>query len=130
MLLYIIFGFILPWLIGVILLKKITKIMILFLPTSIATAFLINTWGFNYFWKLKFSYNELSLSAIPFDLGLYPILGCVFISSIYYKKLNVFSAILIFSTVTTLIEFWALKEGQVIYRNGWTIYWTSSGIVF
>ncbi|WP_088071933.1 hypothetical protein [Gottfriedia luciferensis] len=125
MLIYIFSGLILPWLVGFILLKKVPKIMVVFIPICVAIAFIINTWGFNYYWSLKVKFNELALSAFPFNLGLYPILGCIYICTIYFKKLNIFIAIILFTVTTTLIEFWALSEGHVIYRNGWTIYLTA-----
>ncbi|WP_088070030.1 hypothetical protein [Gottfriedia luciferensis] len=75
MLIYIFSGLILPWLVGFILLKKVPKIMVVFIPICVAIAFIINTWGFNYYWSLKVKFNELALSAFPFNLGLYPILG-------------------------------------------------------
>ncbi|MEH7403642.1 hypothetical protein V7148_22055 [Gottfriedia acidiceleris] len=125
MFLYIIIGFIIPWILGVYLFIKMPKLIIIFVPIGIAIAFLINTVGFNYFWRLKHSYNELSLSALPFDLGIYPILTCLFIISIYYKKLKVYLAIIIFTVSTTLFELLGHVKHQVIYRNGWNIYWTS-----
>ncbi len=126
MFLYIIIGFIIPWTLGVYLFIKMPKLIIIFVPIGIATAFLINTVGFNYFWRLKHSYNELSLSALPFDLGIYPILTCLFIFSIYYKKLKVYLAIIIFTVSTTLFEQLGHVKHQVIYRNGWNIYLTSA----
>ncbi|PEL12650.1 hypothetical protein [Bacillus sp. AFS017336] len=130
MLIYILWGFILPWLFGLLLVIKVPKIMVIFLPICVAIAFIINTWGFNYYWSLKIKNNELSLSAFPFNLGLYPILGCLYIISIYFKKLNIIIAIVFFTLITTLIEFWALCKGQVIYRNGWTIYYTAISYFF
>ncbi|MDQ0220457.1 hypothetical protein ELQ35_14120 [Peribacillus cavernae] len=125
MLQYLIVGFILPCILVFYLYLKIPKFIIIFYPIGITAALLINDWGFNYFWKLKHTFNELSLSALPFNLGLFPTLGCLFIGSIHYHKLNMLAAFLIFTGFTTLIEFFGVLAGEVIYRNGWNILWTA-----
>ncbi|KSU84438.1 hypothetical protein GA0061096_0526 [Fictibacillus enclensis] len=121
----VIVGLIIPWMVGTYLCFKKPKFMLMIVPIGISTAFLINDWGFNYFWRLKHSYKNLSLASVPYNIGLFPILGCLFISSIHYTKLNTFLSLILFTIFTTLIEFWALKEGEIIYRNGWNIGFTA-----
>jgi len=121
MIFYIIVGFIVPWIVGIYLYFKNPKFMLIFVPIGMATAFLINDWGFNYFWKLKHSFKDLSLSALPFNLGLFPILCCLFIGTIHYKKFSVFWAFIVFTFGTTLMEFCVLLSRELTYRNGWNI---------
>ncbi|PLS16441.1 hypothetical protein CVD28_15215 [Bacillus sp. M6-12] len=124
MVLSIVIGFILPCLVGVYLFIKNPKLMILFVPVGIATSFLINGIGFTYFWKLNHTYKEMFLAAMPFNLGLFPVLGCLFVASIQYNKVNKWWAFLLFTIVTTLFELFAVIRDQVTYRNGWNIFWT------
>ncbi|MFK2825958.1 hypothetical protein QYG89_09815 [Bacillus sp. B190/17] len=124
MLFHIIIGFILPWILGVYLFKNQTKLFLLFYPIGTASSFFINDIGFNYFWKLDHTFEELSLSAIPYNLGVYPILVCLFVCSIYYKKMPIIAAFLVFILGTTFAEFIVLLLEKVKYRNGWNIFWT------
>lgn len=47
------YGFIVPWILGIWIYKRNSKIVILIAPIGVVTATVINEWGFNYFWKLK-----------------------------------------------------------------------------
>ncbi|RJS60137.1 CBO0543 family protein [Bacillus sp. PK3_68] len=126
MIYHIILGFVLPWTIaGVYLCKKHTKLTALFLPVGSAIAFLFNDLGLNHFWELKPSFKATFITTIPYDLGIYPILFCLFITAIHYKKLNLRTAFLLFILGTTLFEFISVLQNKVIYRNGWNIFLTA-----
>ncbi len=121
----IILGFIIPWIFGVILLIKDWNMMVLIFPFAGMISFFVNTLGFYYFWDLKPVFKrEQSLSRLPIEIGLYPILACYLIY--YVRSTSIHSAILIviFALFTTVLEYLAVIRGKVIYRNGWNIYFT------
>ena len=124
MLFHIIVGFILPWIVGVYLFKKQKKLFIIFFPIGAATSFLINEIGFNHFWKMDKTFEELSLTSLPYDLGLYPILCCLFICTIHYEKMPRLIAFLVFTIGLTFGEFIAVLLGKLEYRNEWNIIWS------
>lgn len=122
---HVIGGFIIPWILGIYLYKKQAKLVTLFVPVGSAIAFLINEWGVNFFWQVKPSFLNLSLSSMPYNLGSYPVWASLFVIVIHHRKLNVKTAFLIFVTVTTLIELISVLQDKIIYRNGWNIFWTA-----
>jgi prepilin signal peptidase PulO-like enzyme (type II secretory pathway) len=124
MLFHIIVGFILPWIVGVYLFKKQKKLFIIFYPIGAATSFLINEIGFNYFWRMDKTFEELSLASVPYDLGLYPILCCLFICTIHYKKIPILITFLVFTFEITFAEFIAVLLEKLVYRNKWNIIWS------
>ena len=120
----VIAGFIIPCMLGVYLYFKDKKTLLTMAPIGMAFALLYNSIGFHVpFWKLEpFSQGRMAL--IPFDLGAYP----VFVSYLIYfiKNYNVknYKVILIFTLITTIIEYLILLAGRVEYFNGWNIVWT------
>lgn len=64
------------------------------------------------------------MSALPLDLGLYPLLGSYFIFLIQRNIINPFFGILLFAVVVTGMEWAAVKIEKVTYYNGWNIGWT------
>lgn len=130
MLYHIIVGFIFPWLLGAYLVKNQTKLFIIFYPIGVATSILVNEIGFNYFWKMDIVFQESSLTGIPYDLGLYPILGCLFICVIHYKKMPILITFLIFTFVTTFGEYILVCLEKIVYRNEWNIIWTGVSYLF
>lgn len=124
MLYHIIGGFIIPWLLGLFLYKRQVKLIILISPIASTVAFFINAWGFNFYWKLDPSFTNMSLSAMPYELGYYPFLAILFIITIRDKKLKILTALLVFAISSTLFEFISVVMRRVIYRNEWNIYWT------
>lgn len=90
-----------------------------------AVATLINDIGFNYFWEMDKNFKDLSLPLIPYNLGLYPILCCLFICSIHYKKMSTLITFLVFTLGTSFLESLIVLLGKLEYRNEWNIYWSS-----
>jgi hypothetical protein len=125
MLFHIIVGFILPWVLGVYLFRNQTRLFITFFPIGVAVATLINDIGFNYFWEMDKNFKDLSLPSIPYNLGLYPILCCLFICSIHYKKMSTLITFLVFTLGTSFLESLIVLLGKLEYRNEWNIYWSS-----
>ncbi|MCM3673262.1 hypothetical protein M3699_05055 [Peribacillus simplex] len=125
MLFHIIVGFILPWILGIYLFRNQTRLFITFFPIGVAVATLINDIGFNYFWEMDKNFKDLSLPSIPYNLGLYPTLCCLFICSIHYKKMSTLITFLVFSLVTSFFESLIVLLGKLEYRNEWNIYWSA-----
>ncbi|OMF48734.1 CBO0543 family protein [Paenibacillus peoriae] len=123
MTLNIIIGFIVPWILGLGFIKD-KKLMFVFVPLAVALATVTDTIGFNYFWFLQPRFRNASLSALPFNLGLYPIVSCFMLYFISNKGVKAVSSVLVTSVFLTVIE-WIFKEfDRVTYFNGWNIFWT------
>ncbi|KIL40469.1 hypothetical protein SD70_13675 [Gordoniibacillus kamchatkensis] len=125
MFLNVLFGFVLPWIIGgTYLLKKGRKILILIFPFSSMLAFTINQFGFHFgLWSLMPRMNK-SFSALPFDLGLYPIQACLMIIAITNFpriRCNPYWFIVANAFLVTFAEWVYLKFGMVVYGHGWNI---------
>lgn len=67
-----------------------------------------------------------TISFVPFDLGLYAVLGSILIYTLSKRpfRLNPVLTIIIFSLITTFLEYIALLLGAIVYGNGWSIGWT------
>jgi len=122
-------GFILPWIVVAYLLRKQKKFIILFYPISALISFFINDIGFVYFWELH-QFNATALPALPYNLGLFPLLGCLFIFVIHIKRLSLPITLLLFVFFTTIAEFFMVFIGKIIYKNGWNIAWTFLSYLF
>ena len=117
--------FIIPWFIALIhLYRKDRLILPLVAPFGSAIAFVINDFGHLFgFWKLTFVSHWEIIAALPFDIGLYPILSCYMIYFIR-KKGHPYIMILIMTAFTTLSETVFVIFGRVVYGNGWNNFWT------
>lgn len=82
---------------------------------------LMNIVGFHLdYWNLE----PFDIAALPSDFGIYPVLGCFMIDNINSTKYSSLSVIIIYSLITTFLEFGAHLMGIVEYGNGWNIGWT------
>ncbi|MNB76956.1 hypothetical protein D3C75_236300 [compost metagenome] len=118
---YILAAFILPWCICIYFLKKKPLLFVIYIPIVTSIAMLMNIIGFHYdFWKIE----PYDIAALPFDFGIYPVLGCFMINSINSKKHTIFIILFFYSLSTTLMEYGAFCIGIVEYGNGWNIGWT------
>lgn len=70
------------------------------------------------------TFEELSLTSLPYNLGLYPILYCLFICTVHYEKMPILMAFLVFTIGITFGEFIAVLLGKLEYRNEWNIIWS------
>lgn len=120
----ILLGMVIPIILGVWILRRNFKILILYYPLGVAVSACINNIGFNYFWNILPNTHNQSLAALPMDLGIYPIAGCLMMYAIIVKGAKPWLAILVASLSLTLIEWVAKMMGHVIYFNGWNILWT------
>ncbi|WP_138754006.1 CBO0543 family protein [Paenibacillus sinopodophylli] len=123
MMINIICGLIIPWLAAIPLIRKKTKLLLLIFPIGAVVSMVINSLGFQMnFWDFTpFIPNDESVSAMPLDLGLYPVLGSYMIWAITLRKSWTAAILLLFILFTTLLEYIALLCGKVSYGNGWNI---------
>lgn len=115
---------VLPWTVCVFHLYKKDKKVVLFIVSFISIiSFVVNDFGIYFgFWSV-YPFDLKDLSIMPFNLGLYPILGnymIFFIRKYRYPYL----IILLMALITTILEIIFLLSGRVIYGNGWNAIWT------
>lgn len=120
----VIFGLVIPLFIGGWILRRNFNILLVYFPMGVATSSCINSAGFNFFWNILPNTRNQSYTGLPFDLGIYPIAGCLMIYMILIKNAKSWPAIFITSLTLTLIEWSAKEMGRVLYFNGWNIFWT------
>lgn len=122
----IVFGFLIPWIFGIYLYKKSPIIVWLFCPISATISALINDIGYHLeFWDFTpLIENDETLSALPLDLGLYPVLASYLIYWIIKNNRYPLLKIAGICFLTTALEFVAFVIGKVEYGNHWNIGWT------
>ncbi|MCP1184437.1 hypothetical protein [Paenibacillus sp. 1781tsa1] len=120
----ILLGMVVPILLAVWILRRNLKILVIYYPLGVAIASCINNVGFNYFWNILPNTRNQSFAALPMDLGIYPIAGCLMMYAILVKGTKPWVAILVSALSLTLLEWIAKMLGHVIYFNGWNIFWT------
>ncbi|MEC2133475.1 hypothetical protein P9G84_32005 [Brevibacillus centrosporus] len=120
----IVFGFILPWIAGGLLFKKNPKLVLTIAPFAAVIALSTNEFGlFLDFWDIMPQETE-SLNCLPLDLGVFPVLGSLFIHFVQRKKLSTWLFLFLFSSFTTVLELTYVLIGKIVYHNGWNITWT------
>lgn len=126
MLINTLLGFLLPWLIlGIYIYKRDKRILIVIFPIGALLAFIIDEVGFYFeFWSVTPILKEKNMSALPMDLGIYPLMACYLIYLINSKPWNPLLLIILVSGFTTVLEFLGVITGKVVYMNGWNIGWT------
>jgi hypothetical protein len=100
-----ILAFVIPWIIGLLHLYKKEKLLIPLIGSVFSViAFIINEIGFYFdFWEVAPFPNQKTLSALPFNLGVYPILACYLIFFIKRNN-NPFLVIFLITSFTTFLE--------------------------
>lgn len=125
-------GFIIPWIFGIYLYKKSRIVVLLIFPITVTISALINDTGYHLeLWDFTpHIENDETLSALPLDLGLYPVLSGYLIYWIRKNNRHVVMKMLCFCLITTGLEWVAYLYGKVEYGNHWTIGWTSLSYLF
>ncbi|EAZ87045.1 CBO0543 family protein [Lysinibacillus sp. FSL M8-0216] len=125
MILHLFLVFLIPWTICLMHLYKKDKILLfLVAPFFSVVAYLMNALGFYFdFWEVLPFPQQKSFAALPFDVGIYPVLSCYCIY--FIKKVNKpFLVLLLMTLLTTFLEGIFVFFDRVIYQNGWNIYFT------
>ncbi|WP_018248855.1 hypothetical protein [Orenia marismortui] len=130
MLFNILLGFVLPWILGVMIYKKSSKIILFIAPVSAVVANIINTIFIYYeFWSVKPD-TAKGLERLPYDTGVYAVAGSAMVYLINYHRVNNYIVILLISLITTLGEGLLLLINRVSYHKGWNIYLTFLSYLF
>lgn len=119
MLLNIILGFVIPWIIALVIIRE-RKIIYYIAPFASAISFIVDDLGFYYFWNL-YPFKLGNISAIPFNIGLFCLYPCIVIELIRKYKFKVFFMLFVSSLIITLMEGCGLLVDRVFYRNNWNI---------
>lgn len=116
----------LPWLISIPWIRKQPLLFLVITPVTIATSMLFNTVGFYFnFWNVVpyIAANE-TIAGMPFDFGIYPVLASFMVYTINRVNTHPFYIVLLYSLLTTLLEYIAYLMKIVSYGSNWTIGWT------
>ena len=119
MVLNIVIGFIIPFILMVILYFKDKKVLLIIAPFASVIAYTVNAIGFYFgFWDL-YPFGNKIIVHVPVDIGLYPMLAAYMIYYIHCKRIKPFAVIFFFTLLTTCLESVGLIMGLVVYGNGW-----------
>ncbi|MDU0202496.1 MULTISPECIES: CBO0543 family protein [Paenibacillus] len=131
MLFNIIAGFLIPWIFGIYLYRKSRIIVFLIFPITVTISSLINDTGYHLnFWDFTpLIENDETLSALPLDIGLYPVMAGYMIYWIRKNNRHAFLKIGFFCLATTALEYMAFIFGKVEYSNHWNIGWTFASYI-
>ncbi|MDQ8736522.1 CBO0543 family protein [Paenibacillus sp. LHD-38] len=126
MVINLICGFIIPWLAAIPIAVKKPKTLLLISPIGAVVSLVINSFGFQMmFWDFTpLIPNDESVSALPLDVGLYPVLGSYLIWTIQAHRNKTALVLLLFVLCTTLLEYIGILVGKVTYGNGWNVGFT------
>ncbi|WP_434751105.1 hypothetical protein [Paenibacillus amylolyticus] len=119
-----IIGMFIPLLLGAWILRRHYKLFVIYYPLGVAISNCINSVGFNYFWNILPHTRNEAYAALPMDLGIYPVTGCIMMYLILVKNARPWPSIVVSALLLTLIEWIAKMMGHVVYFNGWNIFWT------
>lgn len=126
MLLNIILGFVIPWIFGVILYFKDKKTLLVVGPFFGLISYTINEFGYHLnFWRLVPVDIHDDYTSLSTNIGLYVVLGSYFVHYVQKDNINPpLIYILIFTLITTIMEYLGFLTGLVTYGNGWNVGWT------
>lgn len=119
-------GFLIPWIAGIFLIKHDKKTMLIAFPAAGLISLLLNDFGvYKEWWKLSPKGME-SVTTIPFNLGIYPIVAGWMLYCILQTRFR-FNAVLMIALSAALLtggEFAMVSLGKIKYGNGWNVGWT------
>jgi hypothetical protein len=75
------------------------------------------------FWDMK-PFNNPLISRLPFELGLLPLLSILMSKVLQIQKYKPLLVIIMFSILTTILEYCGVFIGWIYYDKGWNIRWT------
>lgn len=119
MILNVLLGFLIPWIITLIIVQE-RKIIYCITPFSGIVSFVINALGFHFFWNL-YPFYLRNLSGVPFNIGLFAVFPCINIQIMRKYNITPYIVVPIGSLVLTTFELYGKLIGRVIYFNHWNI---------
>ena len=120
MLFNIVVGLVIPWIVVLLHLYRKDKALVLLIGTfSSVIGFTVNELAIYYgFWMVAPFVEPNTVSTLPFNLGIYPVLPIYLIYFIKkHGRPHVFIPLM--ALVTTSLETILVMNGQVVYDNGW-----------
>ncbi|MGG6314139.1 CBO0543 family protein [Paenibacillus macerans] len=119
-------GFLVPWIAGAFLIYRDKKAMLLGFPTGGFMSLLFNDFGIYKQWWLLHPKDMESVTTIPFNLGIYPIVAGWMLHFIFRTRFrfNALLMIVIFAALLSGAEFAYVGMGKIKYGHGWNIGWT------
>ncbi|GJM79493.1 hypothetical protein HMSSN139_19890 [Paenibacillus sp. HMSSN-139] len=126
LLINIIAGFLVPWIAGAFLIYRDKKAMLLAFPSGGFMSLLFNDFGvYTKWWQLHPDHME-SVTTIPFNLGIYPIVAGWMLHFIFRTRFRFNAALMIAGSAALLTgaEFVYVCLKKIQYGNGWNIGWT------
>jgi hypothetical protein len=120
----ILIGFVLPWIVGGWVLRKNRSVIRETGPVAGMIAFAFNETGYYMdWWKVTPVRGEI-LSFLPYNLGLFPVIGCLFIYTVQKSTFHPALLLLSYPFLITALEIVFRVTGKVTYGNGWNPGWT------
>ena len=122
----IISSFLLPWAVGIIFFLKDKRIFAIIAPFSVMLAYTFNTIGIDlgFFYPLPVEYFKTHTLSIFPNLGLLPVISCIFIYLTAYTKFKPIILNIIISGIFTLIDMIFIWTKFLEYAKGWNYIYT------
>lgn len=114
--------FIIPWILGIYLIQRDNKLLIMYGPIASAIAFIHNEIGLHFeWWSLHPKDMELMIALIS-NIGVYPVSGCFML---YFLRQNkAYLSVFIFAAILTTLVYTFSLLNKVQFHHGWNIGWT------
>jgi hypothetical protein len=121
----ILFGFIIPWIIGIIINFKDNKVITCIAPFSCAIAFILNDLGITlgYFHPSVYNYNPYLLSQIT-NIGLFTIESCILIFVKRNTRIKTMYLLVLTTIFASIIDLILFSTNMLIFGKGWNIMWS------
>ncbi|HEX3030555.1 MAG TPA: hypothetical protein VHT34_14935 [Clostridia bacterium] len=87
-------------------------------------AFTFNTLGVYFGFFNVYPFSQSYFSYIPLNLGLYPVMGTLYLYLLHTVKLNKAILLLSFAVISTAFKMVLLYFGRAVYGNGWNSFYT------
>ncbi len=120
----VIIGWIIPWSIGSFFLRKDSAVVLHIAPVASVIAFTFNEAGYYMKWWSVTPTGLGVLAFLPYNLGIFAVIPCLFIYTVRKSSLNPLLLLLISSLCKTLLELCVVLGGKVSYAHGWNLGWT------
>ena len=114
-------SFLLPWAVGILFYLKDKKIFITITPFAAMVAFTLNTIGIDLglFYPNYVEYLKTHTVAIFPNIGLLPVLSCMFIYLVRHTKINPSILNILITSISTLLDWIFIWTKFLEYDKGW-----------
>ena len=121
----VLFGFIIPWVIGTIIYFKDNRVIILIAPFSCALAFIFNDLGIalGYFHPSVYNFNPYLLTEIM-NIGLFTIEPCVLIFAKRHTRMKTIYLLVLITIFASSIDLILFLTSMLIFEKGWSVIWS------